>query len=169
MDNKLLKPALISLIIMAVFTKSGFAAEPLNIPLTVKETAGVGAQEYPITVVVPFSQGQYLNVDKFRVVNSSGNTVPAQFDILNKWWAKDNSIRHLKIEFQPIAGAFTTAGTGISAYYLKDDGGGNNALTPLSVKDSQGYIEVITGPLKFTINKTKFNIIDELWLDSNQL
>jgi hypothetical protein len=80
---------------------------------------------------------------------------------------RDNSIANLLISFQPSVGSYTTAGTGIAKYYLKDDGSGNATGTGLSVTNDGNTITVITGPLKFIVNKTAFNIIDQLWLDKN--
>ncbi len=109
------------------------APENLNVLLEVKEVAGVGVQEYPTTVVVPLPYGMYYDINSFRVTNASGDTVPAQFDILNRWWAKDKSIRHVTVNFQPSVEAFTSSGTGISRYYLRDDGSGNNTDTLITV------------------------------------
>lgn len=143
------------------------AAGTLNLPLTVKEVVGAGSNGYPITAVVPLPKGIYNDVNSFRVVDLSGNTVPAQFDVLNRWWFQDNSIRHLSIKFQPFVGAFTAIRKGISTYYLRDNGSYDSAQSTLNVKDMPDYIKVVTGPLKFTVSKKRFNLIDELWLDQN--
>ncbi|MEW6327116.1 MAG: hypothetical protein AB1487_05915 [Thermodesulfobacteriota bacterium] len=155
------------LFMTALQAKDSEAHIALNVPLTVKETAGVGAEAYPIMSVVPLPYGTYYDVNKFRLADSSGVTVPAQFDVLNRWWGKDNSIRHVKVNFQPTVKAFTGKETGISTYYLKDDGLGNNLATPLKVIDNENFIEIVTGPLKFTIDKKRFTILDEVWLDQN--
>ncbi len=149
------------------FQSLKFSPGDLKVLLKVKEVAGVGAREYPTTAVVPLPFGIYYDVNSFRVVDTLGNTVSAQFNVLNRWWARDKSIRHVTVHFQPTVSAFNTSGTGISTYYLRDDGKGNNINTRLSVIDNKASIEVITGPIKFTINRDHFTIIEELWLDSN--
>ena len=127
---KLTLVVLVSMIISGqVLTLAQGASGALNVPLEVKETAGVGADGFPITVVVPLPYGEYQNVDQFRVVDSGGRTVPAQFDALNRWWGRDGSIRHVKIEFQPSVAAFTGSGTGITQYFLRDDGSGKRTCT----------------------------------------
>jgi len=143
-------------------TKSG-----LRIPLQVKETAGVEVKEYPITVVVPLPFGKYYDTTKFRLVDSSEHTTPAQFEVLNRWWYRDNSIRHLQVNFQPTVDAFTKKRIGISTYHLQDDGFGNSFETALKVSEADDIITVITGPVKFTVNKKRFTILDEVWLDQN--
>lgn len=146
------------------FDKEG----PLRVPLEVKETAGVNANSYPIAAVVPLPFGQYYNTETFRIVDSYGDTVPAQFSVVNRWWARDNSIRHLMINFQPAVSAFSGPGTGISHYYLQNDGSGNTENTPLQVNQTSNLITVTTGPIKFTVNKENFNILDEVWFDQNE-
>lgn len=165
---KLTLVVLISMMISGqVLSLAQGASGSLNVPLAVKETAGVGAEVFPITAVVPLPYGQYQDVGKFRMVDSAGKTVPAQFDALNRWWGRDGSIRHVKIEFQPTVAPFTGSGTGISQYFLRDDGSGNSFATDLKVSETSSLITVVTGPLKFTTRKSGFNILDQVWFDQN--
>ena len=139
----------------------------LNVPIEVKETAGVGSNGHPITVVVPLKKGDYQDVNTFKIEDSGGSAVDAQFEVLNRWWGSDNSIRHIKVYFQPIVSAFTGSGSGITTYYLKDTGTGNSISTNLSVTEDASTITVNTGPLRFTVKKQNFNIIDEAHFDAN--
>lgn len=157
----------ISLILIVAVSTTSQAFGALNVPLTVKETAGVGASGYPIAAIVPLPYGQFQNTSSFRLVDSSGTTLPSQFNVLNRWWGRDNSIRHLMIHFQPTVAAFTTSGTGIATYFLKDDGFGDAVGTGLSVNEGTDDITVVTGPLKFTVKKREYNILNEVWLDQN--
>lgn len=148
----------------------------LNLPITVKEVAGVGTQNssdpngnFPTFVVVPFPVGNYQNTNQFRLEDGSGKVVPAQFDVLTRWWNNDQSIRHLKIEFQPSVAAFTGNGTGIANYYLKDSGGNTPPQQPVTVTDSGSFYTVNTGPLRFEVKKSGFNIIDKAWLNGVQI
>ncbi len=143
-------------------------SSPLKVPLTVKETAGVGAQGYPVTVVVPLPYGKYFSTAPFRVTDDSGNTVPAQFEVLNRWWGQDNSIRHVMVLFQPTVSAFTGPDTGTATYYLRDDGSGNTVPNPLSITETPSDITIVTGPLKFTVKKVNFTILDQVWFDQNK-
>ncbi len=153
--------------LVLIFLISGVQAYALDVPLTVKETAGVGASGYPVSVVVPLPYGQYFDTSRLVVTNSSGSPVPAQFEVINRWWGKDNSIRHVLVHFQPTVAAFTTAGTGIAQYSLKDTGGNISPSQPVSVQETSSDITVITGPLKFVTKKINTSGIDSLWLDQN--
>ncbi|MFH0920573.1 MAG: T9SS type A sorting domain-containing protein [Fibrobacterota bacterium] len=141
---------------------------PLEVGLTLKETAGVGSASYPVTTVIPLPKGSFVDVNHFKIEDGQGGNVPAQFGILNKWWAEPvQSIRHVLVNFQPTVNAFSGSGTGTAQYFLKDNGSGNATGTGLSVSESGNEITVITGPLKFIVSKAAFNIIDQLWLDDN--
>lgn len=142
-------------------------AASIAIPITVKEAAGVGANEYPVQMVFPVPYGQYDNIDNFRIEDSAGNPIPAQFETMNRWWARDNSIRHILVNFQPTVNAYTTAGTGESTYYLKDTEA-YNFTSNLNVMEETNSVTINTGKIKFIINKnSNFNIFDQLWKDLN--
>ncbi|MBN2320621.1 MAG: hypothetical protein JXR49_16195 [Acidobacteria bacterium] len=142
---------------------------PLNVPITIKETAGVDGNNYPVDVVVPLPINGFSSVDNFRIADAEEKTVDAQFNIINRWNDKDKSIRHVKVHFQPSVSPYTGApNSGRTVYYLRNDGGGYSMSTELTVDTSNpDIITVITGPLKFTINKNRFTIIDQAWLDTN--
>ena len=141
----------------------------LNVEMSVKECAGVGSDGYPVRTIVPVQKGTYNDIDKFRLTDASGTTVPAQFEALSRMWAGDRSITNVAVTYMPIVPAFTGAGTGIAKYYLKDDGPGMLPLaqtTGLSVEDGSDKITVVSGlSLKFTVRKSGFNVIDEVWFD----
>ena len=99
-----------------------------------------------------------------RVEDSGGNPVPAQFQVLSRWWCPryDNSIRWLLVTFP--AGA---AANGTSTYTLKT--GDNIAPTkPVSVvTDGASLTTVDTGAIKAVINGSAFKLFDAVWLDAN--
>ncbi len=91
----------------------------------------------------------------------------AQFEVLNRWWSSDNSLRHVAIHFQPNLNASTPTYTEEAIYYLKNDSL-SRPNSPLEVTETTESISVITGPLQFDVSKNAFSIIDSLYLDSNQ-
>lgn len=157
---------LLTAIALLMFTFSIANADIGNINLDVKEVAGVGATAYPVTAVVPLPEGLFADASNITLVDSSGQPVPAQISALT-WWARpQRSIRHLQIEFQPTVDAFAAAGTGIARYYIRL-GVPSSPATPVTVAEDAVAITVTTGPLKFVVSKTAFNIIDQLWYDQN--
>lgn len=138
---------------------ASYADASLSVPITVKECAGVGITNYPVSVVVPLSKGAYTNTTTFRLVDAGSDQVPAQFEVLNRWWGSDGSLRHLLIHFQTSLPPFTDSATGTSMYYLRDDGLGNaGTKTALEVTNLTGAIRITTGPLRFTVNTNSFNL-----------
>jgi len=148
------------------------AAAPVSplVTVTVKETSGVGATAWPTTVVLPLADGSYTTTSSLRLHDGTG-TVPAQFEVLERDWIEDgtpddNSILHVAAHFQATVGASATA-----AYTVGDDGGNTQPDDAVIVVDdapSAGYIQVTTGPLRFTVRKTGgFNILDTVWYDED--
>lgn len=130
--------------------------EGLNVRITVKESAGVDAHRFPVTAVVPLPYGEYQNTNSFRLVNASGSTVKAQFDVLNRHYSKDHSIRHVTVHF------FTNvSANGSEDFFLKDDG---PDIIPgnLVLHDGADIITVDTGTIRFTVDKSNFSLIDSL-------
>ena len=141
-------------------------ASALSVPLTLKESAGLAATNWPVAAVVPLPVGQFASTTSLAVRASSGALVPAQFSVLNRWVGRDNSIRHVVAQFQASVGAYSAPGTGTNLFFLKDDGPGSFS-TPLAVSTSATHVTVVTGPLQFTVNKNHFNLLDEVWLDAD--
>ena len=168
---------ILSLSLIAIATMPARAV--LDVAIKVQEVSQVGTDHgpqsnFPTTAVIPLPKGQYQNINQFRIVDPFGATVPTQFEVLDRWWLGDNSIRHLKAHFQvdvPAWNGNTTCQSnctsGTKVYRLRDDGSGSATGTGLTVQTLGNFIEVNTGPLKFRVNKQNFNVLDEAWLDSN--
>lgn len=146
--------------ILLLFAVAAFSA--LNVPLTVKDGANAGAvSQYPVKVGVPLPLGAYDDMAAFRVTDASGNTVPAQFDVLGRYWPRSSSIRVVLVQF-----AADVAGNGKSRYYLKDDGTGNS-WNGITCAEDAGRYYVNAGKLRFEVKKSGFNILDRLWYDAD--
>lgn len=126
----------------------------LDVPLTVRETAGVGADGYPASAVIPLPQGQYTTTDTLGIAG-----VPSQVEVLERW--PDGSLRHVQVHFQP-----TVAADGDAVYHFADSGHTDPA-DPVTVVEGNDAITVTTGPLRFTVSKTAFNVLDEVWFDQD--
>ncbi len=142
------------------------ASSVINIPITVKECAMTGSNGYTITTVVLLQKDTFL-IQVHSVTRLQCQPVLAQFEVLNRWWSSDNSLRHVAIHFQPNLNASTPTYTEEAIYYLKNDSL-SRPNSPLEVTETTESISVITGPLQFDVSKNAFSIIDSLYLDSNQ-
>ena len=150
---------LIPVLILTAIWLGGGDAWALDVPLTVKEVAGIGATAYPVSAVVPLPPGAYQNVGSLRVVGPGGGVVPAQVEVLNRWWGKDNSVRHVLVHFQPTVGAFGGPGTGVAGYRLRDDGPGVGPTQPVTVSETASAITLGTGAGQVVIQKAPFAIV----------
>jgi len=128
----------------------------INIPIEIKESAGVGTTGFPVHVVVPFARGNIDSTEGLKVVDSAGATVPAQFSVQNRWWAKDNSIRHMLVQFSAAVNAYSAPGTGISQYSLIS--GENSPPTdPISVLDDDTIV-ISNDAMEVSITRSPFSI-----------
>jgi len=150
-----------------------YQGDRLRLPVTVQEVAGVGASRHPVTLVVPLPYGRYQDPSSFRIGDAGGAEVPAQFRALERWWARDRSIRHLAVEFQPSVRAYDPrearigADTGRATYWLSDDGPSRAPAGPLRVTTEADLIRVDTGPLRFTLDKRRLRVFEKLWFDAD--
>lgn len=140
----------------------------LNLPLTVTDFNSISVFDLsrpsePVTGGVPMPPGLVRDLAKLRIVDAAGKTVPCQFAVMDRWWReKDPTVRWLLVDF-----IGKVAATESSTYYLRDDGGDKATDTPLKMTEDDGKVTVVTGPLRFTVNKKSFNLIDEAWFDTN--
>ncbi|MCH8960511.1 MAG: hypothetical protein IH820_04115, partial [Bacteroidetes bacterium] len=74
---------------------------------------------------------------------------------------EDGSIKWLKCDFQASVAANSTAS------YALEIGTAQLAHTSLDVVETGDAITVTTGPLRFVVHKTRFNLFDQAWLDLN--
>ncbi len=134
-----------------------------GVTLSVKDASGIGVIDYPVMAIIPVSFGVYQDTSRFRIVDGQGNAIPAQFEALNRWVGRDNSIRHVAAHFQASVGAAN------KAFYAfqTNKGAGPAPQKPVKVTDASGVVTVDTGAVRFTLKKSGFNLFDEVWLDTN--
>jgi hypothetical protein len=137
----------------------------VNVPLMVEEHNGIARSGEVVSAGVPFAVGGLQDADlaSLRVEDSGGSAVPAQFQVLSRWWSPryDNSIRWLLVTFPASAGANATA-----SYTLKS---GTNVppVKPVSVTTDAGLTIVDTGNIKAAISDAPFRLFEAVWLDAN--
>ncbi len=128
---------------------------PLDVVLTVKENADVGAKGYPISAVFPLPEGQYFTADSMGIQGA-----PSQVAVVERW-PGDDSLRHVLVHFQP-----SVESHGDSTYHFTQQGAESPAI-PVVVTDATSMVTVNTGPLQFVVSKARFNILDHVWLDQD--
>jgi hypothetical protein len=139
------------------------SAEPLKVNLTVQERLGVARVNEPVTSGVPLPKGAVEDPKAFRLLDASGQVVPATFVPATYWWPT-KSIKWVHVNFLASVPA-----KGAATYTLETGAPGPEAKTPLSVEKNEAGYTVSTGPLKFTVKAKGFNLFDEVWLDGRPL
>ncbi len=149
--------------VVALFCHEAFAN--VNVPLLVEEHNGIARSGEVVSAGVPFATGTLHDADlaALHVEDSGGNPVPAQFQILSRWWSPrfDNSIRWLLVTFPASASANT-----IANYSLRS---GSNVAPPrtVTVATVSGLTTVDTGTIKAVINGSSFKLFDAVWFDAD--
>ena len=130
------------------------------VDLTVREPAGVDRVSEPVTTGVPFAKGVLKDVSALRVVDGSGRALPSQFRRTSAW--SDGSVRWALMDTQ----VSVKANRSIELKVVR--GARPKPTSPVRVDDKRGVISVSTGPLSFTVSKTKFNIFESLRVNGKE-
>lgn len=131
------------------------ASFALDVPLRVKECAGVGAQGYPVSVVVPLPRGLLADTAGLGLAGT-----PTQAEAIERW-PQDGSLRHVLVHFPA-----TVAAGGDVVVHLRD-GGATPPPRPVDVVEDGAGVTVTTGPVRFVVRRRPFTIVDEAWLDAD--
>jgi hypothetical protein len=143
--------ASLALLVMLILARPG---DGFQVELEVTESAGVSRQGHPVTMGVPLARGTVYSDQDVQIAG-----VPGQFTALSCW--PDGSVKWLLCDFPADVPAYGTA-----TYYLSD-GAGNTSHSSLQVTENSDSIAVVTGPVKFIVSKTSFNLFHRLWLDED--
>lgn len=117
----------------------------------------------PIFFGIPIPKGTLFSVDKARVLNQSKVEIPSQITEVSSWFPKDNSIKWIWVFFfsEESNDYFVEYGDKVTR---KEYNG-----PKLSIENNMrnnGFAEIITGPLKFRVNKNGNGFIDEIFFNS---
>ena len=137
---------------------SPFHAAGVEVPLSVRETAGIDRHQWPMRTGVPLPKGSAKSVEKLQILDSQGRFVPALFSVANRW--EDGSIQWVHCDF-----AATVSANSQSAYELREVVALPEFPSPMGFIPRGKAFEVITGPLRFSIGGESNQLLDEVWVD----
>lgn len=129
-----------------------------EIPVEIRNPAGVPVRQWPVTTGVPFPQGALKSAEQVRLLGEAGVEIPAQVQQTGRH--QDGSVRWLLLDFQTDVPA---EGRKLTLEFGKDI---KRAVVskPLTVKERGDAIEVDTGALRFVVSKKRFNGLAEAWV-----
>jgi hypothetical protein len=130
------------------------AAEPLSIPLTVAEPAGVARTACLATGGVPFRPGQVRNVSQLALLDAAGKSVAAQFTRLAGY--EDGSVQWALVDL------LCDVAAGGKAAFRVQRGTPAAPPTPLEITETADRITVKTADTVYTIAKADFRLLESV-------
>ncbi|GAT34427.1 hypothetical protein TSACC_22852 [Terrimicrobium sacchariphilum] len=134
-----------------------------RVPVTFTEESGVG-REASVRFGFPLPKGAIFEKAGARFSDAKGSPLPAQFTVTSRW--PDGSIRWLLIESRIKIEANESATSYVSFAEKADGKSTDNTLT-LSQDDKT--LQISTGAVTVTIDKTHFNLIAKAFGSSEKV
>lgn len=154
-------PALVILIALQGVSGSFAAVQSQGGPeitrFSVAEPLGISRTAQPMTGGIPLAKSAVRCLDELCVLDGSGRAVPAQFGELSRW-REDGSLKWVLVDLQ------SDMTPSESREFRLAKGDNPAPRRRVSVSESERYIRVDTGPLRFMVRRTKFNFLRKAWL-----
>jgi hypothetical protein len=114
---------------------------------------------FPVTSGVPFPQGALASGANLRLLDRTGKELPLQTRVLGRW--RDGSAKWVLVDFQavPASSLALDYGRAVSRAPF---------VSQLKTNETADALEVVTGPLKLSVNKKHFGFPGSVWLDANR-
>jgi len=157
----------IALVAAAVQHGSGAAAaaaspgaSALSVDLTVRERLGVARRGEVVTSGIPIARGAaLLSTADLRVLDATGDPVPAQFAVTARWGGAPDDPR-LPIRWVLVDFVATAPADAAARYRLVADGAVASPPGAVAVtRSDDDALAIDTGAARFTIDKRRFDLL----------
>ncbi len=149
---------LVSLLLMLLL-KVPISNAMIDEPIIITENSGISRTQEPVTFGFPIKEAENLtSTTNLRVINDSGEVIPAQFRVLERWDTAVNEngkIKWILVDFQVSVSANSS-----KTYYIRNIGGNLASSPTLNIIENDNTYVINTGVAEWTINKNNFNLID---------
>ena len=135
-----------------------------SVPLQIRDNSGVARREWPVTTGVPLPLGAVRDVGQLRLTDAAGREIPAQFTVLSRYGARDNSLRWVLLDFQ----ADVPAGGEVTVH-LRNDRPAQAVAAPIRIRESADTISVDTGALVATISRRDGSLLQSVSVGGRQV
>ncbi|MCG8550173.1 MAG: hypothetical protein MI799_07215, partial [Desulfobacterales bacterium] len=149
----------ICIVFIAALLSVSHMAAAAEIPLHAKDASGFGSEGFPSSFVVPYALGERQNTDNLTLFDADNQPVPAQFSVLSRYWHLDNSIRWLRVFYQPDIAPYTGPETGISEYTIRDLPNTTAPAHPVTVTTGASGYTIGNGLIHLDISTAPFSIV----------
>ncbi len=139
-------------------TTEKFDPKPGRVVLTVGEPSSKGRERWPVRSGVPFPDKILISPDRCRLLDPSGQPVPAQFRTLSHW--RSGAVKWLLCDFL----AQTEAGEE-ERYTLEFNVDPHPAPNPFKVKETSEELVISTGRLICALSKRGFAPFSRIGID----
>ncbi len=128
-----------------------------RVPLEIAEPGAVDRVRWPVTQGLPLPRGAAADVAELRVLDPSGQEIPAQIRATSFW--EDDSLRWVLLDFQ------VNLRAGQRATYAVECGAGIKRAAvpdPVRVQEDEKSIFVDTGSLRFRVSRENFRLFEDV-------
>ncbi len=135
----------------------------IEVPININNQSAWGKKDFPVSGGIPFPKGELKSVNSVKILNPLREEISAQLRPLGYW--NDKSIKWLLVDTKfdvPINNKMS----GLIQYGANKNKK-NKFPSKLKVKETSKEITVNTGPMKFSIKKDGFRLLDAVWIDRN--
>lgn len=132
----------------------------LEIQLTAREFEGYTRRSEPVSTGVFLPRGAVTDISRLSLSGPDGKPLLSQFETLASW--PDGSVKWVLVDF-----AADCPARGVSRYVLHDKGAPAQPTLLNIVEEDDGII-VITGPLRLSLNRERFDLFERVYLDHNR-
>lgn len=135
-----------------------------SVPLQVRDNSGVERRDWPVTTGVPLPVGAVRDVGQLRLTDAAGREIPAQFSVLSRYAARDNSLRWVLVDFQadvPAQGEVTLQ--------LRNDRPAQAVAAPIRITETAHAITVDTGALVAVISRRDGSLLQSVSVGGKQV
>lgn len=136
-------------------------SEQGDVKVYVSRPAGANGGTYPACGGILFPRGALFDKDRVRLLGPRGEPVVLQTEALARY-GLDASIRSLYVAFPADLSVGEEA-----PYTLEYNTASHPARGPLRVREGDDNVEVVTGPLRFTMSRREFGLFEGVWIDAD--
>jgi len=140
----------------------------LDVPLVVRETAGIARRSAPVSGGVPLPQAaEITRTDQLRLMAADGVTpVDCQFTVLSRWFGtpadETKAIRWARLDFTADVPV-----NGTARFFLRRAAAAARVTSPLDIVDSADYLIVRTGAMTAHISRKRLTLFEEVFIDAD--
>jgi hypothetical protein len=132
----------------------------LEVPLQVRDHAGVARSAWPVRGGVPLRRGVLQDCTQARLVDAGGAEVPCRVRPIARWY--DGSVKWVLVDAQA-----STPANGETQLALTLGAAPKRAAQRVEVSETPEAVTVDTGPARFVFSRKAFGLPSEAWADLN--